>query len=392
MGFLQKIALRGRICSVAKEIGLKVSGQNSENLIWKNRIKRNSREKHNIFLVWRNLVSKKIIGLTFLLSVLCISCFLGSTGALAAEYTDTNHWAKNSIDYVSGEGWFTGVSESKFEPNSAMTRGMYVTVLARFAEVDTSTSGLSSFSDVSSSSYYASAVAWAQQNGIVQGTSESIFSPNEEISREESVVMLSRFLQATGRVLDIRNDIKIYSDEAEISDWAYDAAYELQKYGVVVGNANNEFNPQDNFTRAEAAVVFARLDGQFLENYIAVPEEEDEEENTNTTPAGPTGSYIGSFKSTFYCPGSCCNGSWAGQTALGVKPTVGRTIAVDPAYIKLGSYVYLEFADARLMQYNGTYRAEDTGGAIKGYRIDVLLGSHSACNAAGVGNVNVYLQ
>ncbi len=334
---------------------------------------------------------KKIVGIAFLLSVLCFSCLAGSSGVLAASYTDTNHWAKNSIDYVTGEGWFTGITDTTFEPNTPMTRGMFVTVLARFAEADTSTAGLSSFDDVKSTSYYAPAVSWAYNNGIVLGVSEDMFCPNEEISREEAAVMLSRFIEATNKTLSIRNDISIYSDEDDISDWAYDDAYEMQKYGILVGDVNNKFNPAKSFTRAEAAVVFARLDGQFLENYIKVDTDDSgNSEESNTVEN--KGSYIGNFKSTFYCPGSCCNGSWAGMTALGVTPTPGRTIAVDPSYIPLGSYVYLEFTDARLMQYNGTYRAEDTGGAIKGYRIDVLLANHSACISAGVGSVKVYMQ
>lgn len=335
-------------------------------------------------------MSKKLIGLTSLLCVFCFSCFLGSTGVMAAEYTDTNHWAKNSIDYVTDKGWFTGTSETLFEPDTGMTRGMFVTVLARVAQADTSSVGLSSFSDVSSSRYYASAVSWAYLNDIVEGVTEDTFCPDEEVSREEATVMLSRFCSSSGRTLEVRNNIAIYSDDAEISDWAYDSAYEMQKYGIVVGDNHNKFNPAKNFTRGEAAVVFARLDGQFLENFIKV--EEDVPVIEETVVPGPTGSYVGNFKSTFYCPGSCCNGSWAGQTAMGVTPTPGRTIAVDPSYIKLGSYVYLEFTDARLAQYNGIYRAEDTGGAIKGNRIDVLLGSHSACISAGVGSVNIYLQ
>ncbi|MDO4542515.1 MAG: S-layer homology domain-containing protein [Bacillota bacterium] len=334
-------------------------------------------------------MNKKIIGITSLLCAVCISCSVGSTGVSAAEYTDTNHWAKNSIDYVTELGWFAGMTETTFEPKTPMTRAMFVTVLARVAEADTSQAILTSFSDVSSTHYYAPAVSWAYANDIVEGVTENTFCPDEDITREEAVTMLSRFLNNMGIELVTRNNVTIYSDEDEISDWAYDDVYAMQKYGIMVGDGKNCFNPADGFTRAEAAVVFARLDGQFLENYEVVVEEPVVETVTDN---GPTGSYIGSFRTTFYCPGSCCNGSWAGSTATGAVPTPGRTIAVDPNYIKLGSYVYLEFTDARLTQYNGLYRAEDTGGAIKGYRMDVLLSSHSACLQAGVGTVNVYLQ
>ncbi|MEG1779498.1 MAG: peptidoglycan DD-metalloendopeptidase family protein, partial [Oscillospiraceae bacterium] len=107
---------------------------------------------------------------------------------------------------------------------------------------------------------------------------------------------------------------------------------------------------------------------------------------------GTGGTLSGTYKATFYCPGSCCNGKWAGVTASGKKPTPGRTIAVDPKKIKLGTKIRLEFLDGRLSKYNGSYYAEDTGGDIKGLRIDVLTKTHAECNVAGVGQVKIYIM
>ena len=93
--------------------------------------------------------------------------------------------------------------------------------------------------------------------------------------------------------------------------------------------------------------------------------------------------YLGRFKLTAYCGGSCCNGKWAGTTSTGVKPVAGRTIAVDPSVIKYGSKVVI----------NGhTYVAEDCGGGIKGKRIDIFFSSHSAANTFGVQYADVYLK
>ena len=93
--------------------------------------------------------------------------------------------------------------------------------------------------------------------------------------------------------------------------------------------------------------------------------------------------YIGKFKITHYCPCTTCNGSWGNKTALGTKMTPYRTIAVDPKVIPLGSKV----------EINGKiYIAEDTGGAIKGNRIDLCVGSHSeAYNRGVLYNVPVYI-
>lgn len=105
-----------------------------------------------------------------------------------------------------------------------------------------------------------------------------------------------------------------------------------------------------------------------------------DEENDSS---GYTGGYLGTFKLTFYCNCSICCGEWAGgATASGTYPTAGRTIAVDPDVIPLGSQVII----------NGhTYVAEDTGSSIVGNRIDVYMDSHEAALDAGVQYAEVYL-
>ena len=86
------------------------------------------------------------------------------------------------------------------------------------------------------------------------------------------------------------------------------------------------------------------------------------------------------FVVTYYCTAACCNGNSHRRTASGTYLTPGRSIAVDPRIIPLGTVVYI----------NGhKYRAEDTGGAIKGYRIDICVSSHSECNKRGKHKVTV---
>lgn len=95
------------------------------------------------------------------------------------------------------------------------------------------------------------------------------------------------------------------------------------------------------------------------------------------------GTYLGSFSTTAYCNCSKCCGKWAGgPTASGTTPTAGRTIAVDPKVIPLGTKVII----------NGkTYIAEDTGSAIKGNKIDIYHSSHSSALQWGRRTVDVYL-
>lgn len=105
--------------------------------------------------------------------------------------------------------------------------------------------------------------------------------------------------------------------------------------------------------------------------------------SVKTASSSSVGTYLGTFSSTAYCNCSACCGKWAGgPTKSGTMPVAGRTIAVDPKVIPLGSKVMI----------NGNiYIAEDTGGAIKGNKIDIYFGSHSSALNYGRRTIEVYL-
>lgn len=94
------------------------------------------------------------------------------------------------------------------------------------------------------------------------------------------------------------------------------------------------------------------------------------------------GTYLGCFRISHYCPCKKCNGGYSG-TATGAKLTPWHTIAVDPSVIKLNSNV-------RIDGY-GTFKAQDTGGAIKGNRIDVCVSNHAEAMKLGIIYKDVYL-
>jgi len=99
--------------------------------------------------------------------------------------------------------------------------------------------------------------------------------------------------------------------------------------------------------------------------------------------------YMGTFKLTSYCACAKCNYPYHGQpTAYGTDYVEGRTIAVDPKFIPLGSYVEINIPGEGWRRY----RAEDSGGAIKQKRIDVFVNGHSNCNQSRYnGNCEVRL-
>ncbi len=304
---------------------------------------------------------------------------LFSTAVSATEFSDSkNNWAKYSIDYVTNEGYFKGTSNTTFSPDEVMTRGMFVTVLARVCNADLEKYGSDIFHDVDADSYYAAAVSWAYENGIVSGMGDSIFAPEKAVTREQICEILDNYYDYLGETPKIKNTATTkYEDDTRISSWAYSAVYEMQKYGILVGGSGS-FDPQDKATRATGATVIARVCGQFLEYYKAP-----------VTQTETKGTLIGTFKSTFYSPSASANGGYT-TTATGAPLIVGETLAVDPSVIPLGSWVYLEFTDARLQCLNGVYHATDTGGAIKGNKVDVLVSSTALAYSYGVGSVKIY--
>lgn len=181
--------------------------------------------------------------------------------------TDYHHsWAVDYIDKAILAGWMQGYPDSTFRADTVLTRGMFVTVLCRMAGVDTSgyASAASSFSDVASSSWYAAAVAWASDKGIVTGYDDGLFRPGTEITREQMASIMSRYLRVmqscdttpTQAGLDALDAL---SDGASVSDWARsDVAFCLGA-GLLNGMGDGSFAPQANATRAQVCAVLLRL-------------------------------------------------------------------------------------------------------------------------------------
>ncbi len=186
----------------------------------------------------------------------CIVC--GAEGP-TANFTDMeNHWAKEAVDFVVKEGLFNGTSETTFEPEVAMTRGMLVTVLWRLENCPAATNS-STFRDVAAGSYYETAIAWANEQGIVKGYSADTFLPNREISREELATVLYRYADQKEYDLVAGADLSGYADYAKISDYAKDAMSWANAAGLITGRTATAIHPDGEATRAEVATIFQRF-------------------------------------------------------------------------------------------------------------------------------------
>ena len=151
----------------------------------------------------------------------------------------SSDWFADAVKYVSDKGLMNGTDDNQFSPNDTTTRGMLMTVLARYAGEDT-TGG---------ATWYEKGMNWAKAKGVSDGT-----NPNANITREQLVTMLYRYAgtpAANGSLSD-------FSDTASVSSYAVNAMQWAVENGIVNGS-NGKLNPQNNATRAEVAAILMRF-------------------------------------------------------------------------------------------------------------------------------------
>ena len=170
---------------------------------------------------------------------------------------DTDDWFADAVQYMLDNGMMNGVTDTTFGPGTTTTRGMIVTILYRLeGEPD---AAASSFTDAASGMYYADAVAWAQANSIVTGITETIFAPDQAITREQMAAILYRYAQYKGYDVTASNDLSSYTDASRISAYATTAMQWANAEGLITGNTSTTINPTGNATRAEVATILMRF-------------------------------------------------------------------------------------------------------------------------------------
>ena len=207
-------------------------------------------------------IMKRTFALLLCCFLLMTSYVLQPIQAKAEKNTDVsnafrdvsqNQWFYESVDYAYNHGLFFGTSETTFEPETKMTRGMFVTVLGRMHGVDPEQS-TTIFKDVPETQYYSGYVNWANENGIVNGTSANTFNPEEPVTREQICKMMVEYCRVSNIALQPVNQAAAFKDFSAISAWAKAYVTTCQKASVING-WNGYFYPQDHATRAEVATI-----------------------------------------------------------------------------------------------------------------------------------------
>lgn len=174
-------------------------------------------------------------------------------------FTDvaTDSWYSKAVKYVTEQGLMNGTSKSTFSPMLSMSRAMLVTVLYRMENEPNA--GTYSFTDVAADTWYTKAVSWAAANGIVTGISETAFAPDAQITRESLVVILYRYAMMKKLELNRHGDLTAFKDSNSVSDWAVDAMAWAVGAGILSGKAGNVLDPRGTATRAEVAAILMRF-------------------------------------------------------------------------------------------------------------------------------------
>ncbi|MCQ2456615.1 MAG: S-layer homology domain-containing protein, partial [Clostridia bacterium] len=172
----------------------------------------------------------------------------------------STRWSAANIAYVTEKGYMTGVGGGNFAPAKSVTRGMVVTVLYRLNgshKVRTK----STFKDVPRDSWFTEAVDWASFHGVVNGTSETTFSPNADISREALATMIYRYAVTTGvKEYEPGNSdaAKRFNDWGKVSSWAKTAMEWAISVGLINGMTETTVEPKKTSTREQFAAILQR--------------------------------------------------------------------------------------------------------------------------------------
>ena len=182
-------------------------------------------------------------------------------------FTDISEkdWFYGDVMFVYENGLMLGTSKTLFSPHETAMRGMMATILWRM-EGSPVPKGKNSFTDVEAGKWYADAITWTAENGIFAGYGKDKFGPDDPITREQLAAIFYRYADYKGYDLTVKGDLDKFKDADKITDYAKTAMQWAVGSGLVKGKSGNLLDPQGTATRAEIAAMLHH----FIEKYELV--------------------------------------------------------------------------------------------------------------------------
>ncbi len=215
--------------------------------------------------------------LSLLLAVLMVlTVFPLSASAAELPFTDvpSGAWYNGAVTYAYENKLFNGTSETTFSPNAAMTRGMFVTVLANATENYNKEdwAGKASFTDVNANLYYAAPIEWAYQMGLINGVGNNKFSPDTPVTRQQMAKIFYDYAAKTGNTVSYSNTtFHAFPDKSNVSNYAKTGMKWATHHKIINGSTEGSrsyLKPQSTATRAEVAQVFKNAQGTLVKHTV----------------------------------------------------------------------------------------------------------------------------
>jgi hypothetical protein len=186
----------------------------------------------------------------------------GGQSSVSFSDVSSSDWYYDAVSAIASKGILTG-SNGSFSPNSVITRATFIQALYVACGSPTVTATTTSFTDVSSSDSYYTAVLWAEANGIVTGTGTNLFDPSGSLTREMAMTFIYRAAEALGLTLSESDSstLSSYSDNSSVDSWASKSVAAMVNAKIVQGNSNGTLAPRDKLTNAQVATILYRILG-----------------------------------------------------------------------------------------------------------------------------------
>lgn len=192
-----------------------------------------------------------------MLLAVCLLCACGTEVQAAASDTgfsdvEATAWYADAAVYCRDNGLMNGTSDATFSPDQATSRAMLVTILYRQAGSPT-VSEAPPFSDTPADAWYAAALSWAAENGVIGGYADGRFGPSDPVTRQQMAAILWRYAGSPAA-----GSGESFADQSAISPYAVSAVAWAEAEGIIRGSAGNRFDPHGSATRAQTAAILHR--------------------------------------------------------------------------------------------------------------------------------------